>query len=800
MKKIFIITFVLVFCSYFKASSEENVEIDLSKIEQLQIENSDKINAAIAAMEAVQKAGAYIESLNDLFGNQKITLPVGIKKGDYELIVQEIRLNKQTGKAILYATCAFKFKDTGQKIAFEGQIEVKGKNGFGTSGQLALIAPVQRKMGNQATLVVREGTAVKFGCEGVESFDAKMTWMLTSDKIIPTDNKGIPTNRPLAVAFDATFHNFDSYLISLNINQSFMIKGLTDVVFSLKGATLDQSDTETSSMTKFPEQYFARPTDEEIKLWKGVSISEASVSLPQMFKKPESTGNERITLSLQKVLFDANGFTCNALVQDVIQSAALNKEDWSISLNDFSLGIMKNQVIEFGFGGDINMPPFGKNSLFPYTATFNPVIEEYEFKVGLKGQYDFPVLYSTITLNELSTVNVLFKDNDFYPVINASGAITINAPSSAEDTAKKIFSVPNISFENMLITRESPYLKIGAIGVSGNLQTPSLAGFELSISNIHSFNNDNGGGLGFQAGVSLNETFAGTVGMQLYGDYSKWKFKKVEVDKVLINYKSTPFSISGGVWFKNGDPVFGDGFRGDVKLSIIEKFNLDAIGVFGKVDNYRYFLADTFFEMTPPSGIPVPPVLSFYGFGGGLYRRMQQSSKTPTNASASDLEFGKSLSGISYLPDKTVGLGFMAATKFGLNASPDAFNAKVQFEMQFSNSGGVNFVQFRGEAAFMDAANKFGKLSDNIIAGLEKMESTGIIQPTKAAKEEINKVPENKNNGFLTAGINIEYDLLNKTFSADLNAYLKAGIIKGVGANDRLGWASAYFSPNEWYM
>jgi hypothetical protein len=41
--------------------------------------------------------------------------------------------------------------------------------------------------------------------------------------------------------------------------------------------------------------------------------------------------------------------------------------------------------------------------------------------------------------------------------------------------------------------------------------------------------------------------------------------------------------------------------------------------------------------------------------------------------------------------------------------------------------------------------------------------------------------------------------LINKTFSADLNTYLNDGIVRGVGPNDRLGWASAYFSPNEWY-
>ena len=796
MKKLFTIIILLVFCFYLQSSSEGVGEVDLSKIEQFQLEKNDQIEAALAAADAVKKAGAYIEALSDLFTNQQLTLPVGIKKGDYELIVQEIINDKQTGKSMIRATCAFKFKDTGQKIAFEGLVELRGVNGLGTSGKLALIAPVQRKMGAHSTIIVREGTSVSFDCEGIDLFDAKLIWMLTSNKIIPTDNKGVPVNKPLAVAFDAVFHNFDSYMVSLNINQSFSIKGLNDVVFTLKGATLDQSDTETSTLTKFPPQYFSQQGEEQTKLWKGVAVSEATVMLPKAFSKAGST--ERITLSLQQVLFDENGFTCNVTAKNIIQSETIDKTQWDISLTDVLLGIVKNNVVSFGLGGDMNIPPFGKNSLFPYTAVFNPVTEEIEIIAGLAGAYDLPALSSTITLNELSKIDVVFNDTGVYPSIYATGKLTVNAPLGADST--KTFSVPDIAFENMVISRESPYLEIGAIGISGELRTPSLAGFELSISNIHTFINDKGSGLGFQAGISLNETFSGSAGLQLYGDYNKWKFNKVGVDKVNIDYKSKAFSVAGGVWFKNDDPIFGDGFRGDVTLSLIEKFTLDAVGIFGKVDNYRYFLADTFLELPLESGILVPPGLSFYGFGGGLYRRMQQSSKLPTqNASASDLEFGQSLSGISYFPDKTVGMGFMATTKFSLQATPDAFNAKVGFEMQFNNSGGLNFVQFRGDASFMNAADKWGALSDNIMDGMKEMEAAGKIQPTKAAKEELNKVPKNKADGFLTAGINIEYDFINSTFSADLNAYLNAGIIRGVGANDCMGWASAYFSPQKWY-
>jgi len=569
------------------------------------------------------------------------------------------------------------------------------------------------------------------------------------------------------------------------------------MIFTLKGAVLDQSDEETSPLVKFPANYFSQPGAETIQLWRGLYISEATVSLPQIFKK-DSTGNQRLTVSLQETLFDENGFTGNVSAKNLLPSESIKPDRWDISLTDLSLGMLKSKIVAFGFGGDLNIPPFGKNSLQAYTATINPVTEEYEFKVGIAGVYDFPVLHSTITLNELSTIDILFKGSEFYPSIHASGALTINAPLGSDSS--KVLSIPDINFEDLVVSRESPFLKIGAIGITGSLRTPKLGNFELSISNIRPFSDNKGSGLSFETGITISDIFGGFTGLKIYGDYEKWKFKEVYIDRVNVEYKSSAFSVSGGVWFKNGDVVYGNGFRGDLSLTLINKFKFDAVGIFGKKDDYRYFLTDVYFELSPPAGIPIPPVLNFYGFGGGLYRRMQQASKMPQQlVSAADLDFGKSLSGISYLPDNKVGLGVMATTKFAFSGSAELFNAKVGFEMQFNDRGGLNFIQLRGDGAFVDKPDKWGNMTDNVMDQTEKREKAGVSQPEKADKSELENAPENKSSGFLTASMNIEYDLINKTFSADLGAYLNAGVIRGVGQNDRLGWASAYFSPDSWF-
>ncbi len=790
---------------------------NIDSLPVLSEEQQKKIDAAFTAMQAVQDAGTYIESISDLLTNNRITLPVGIKKGDYELIIQKITYDEDTDRPRIYATCAFKFKDDGQQIAFEGNVNIEGQKGLGTSGQLELIAPVKRKLGDQVCVIVKDGTKASFGCEGIESFHALLDIVITSDKIETLNNKGKVTGNLISTSVETDFFDFDNYVVSINLDQKFRLKNMEDIIFTIGGASLDQSDTITSSMAKFPDGYFLENSDEEIRLWKGVAITEASIMLPAIFNNDnisvdssqqessskatassETTDStqstleeDRITLQMSDVLIDENGFTGNVSANDIISSDAIDKSKWDLSLSDFTFNILKNDLASFGFGGSINIPPFGDNSLLPYTASFNPAIEEYEFTVNLEGDYDLPVLKSQLSLNETSTIEILFKDNDFYPTVNASGLLSINAPTGKSDNAKK-FTVPDITFENLKISRDEPYFEIGAIGVTGSLKTPELAGFSLEISEIKSFNDDDGSGLAFNAGVSVNKSFSGDTDIRLYGDYANWAFDHVGVDKVHIDFKSKAFSVIGGVEFKNGDAIYGTGFRGDLDFTLINKFELQAVAVFGKKDDYRYFLTDVFFETSPLSGLTPFPGLTFYGIGGGIYRRMQQSYNDTI-----DSDFGKALSGINYIPDNSVGMGFMAATKFSLTGASSAFNAKVAFEMQFNNSGGLNFIQLRGDASFMDDAGKWGKLADNINDKVKAKEAAG-GKLKLSAKSDL-KVPENKDSGFLTASLDVKYDIANSVFSADLSTYLDAGFIYGIGENNRMGWASAYFSPDKWY-
>lgn len=374
MKKTLFINLILYLLLLSKpiCAQQEQINQILSQVEAAQLQYKDKIDAAFAAMEAVKKAGAYIESISDLVGNGEITLPVGIKKGEYELIIQKITYDQLKDKPTIFATCAFQFKDDGQKIAFEGSADIEGRKGLGTNGYLELIAPIRRNIGKEATLIFSNGTRVNFSCDGVESYLAKINLLLTSDKIYAVNKDGSPSTKPLSSSFDATFRDFDDFTASFSFDQQFSLKSLKDIIFTLRGATLDQSDIETSAMVQFPDDYFSNSNQDEKKLWRGISISEASVALPAIFKKSNNNDStntsdstllastDRIEIGLEQVIFDNNGFSGVVTAENIMSSDALDKSKWDISVNDFLLNILKNDLTGFGFGGDLNIPPLVK--------------------------------------------------------------------------------------------------------------------------------------------------------------------------------------------------------------------------------------------------------------------------------------------------------------------------------------------------------------------------------------------------------------------------------------------------------
>lgn len=771
----------------FSSNDAEKVEASLNWT----AETENRVGCALAAFEKMVQAGRFVSSITEIIRDKSIPLPAGVKSKTYTICIEKIYGDSIADgqRKYIKAICVIPIPG-GKSLAFEGTARIEGDNGVGTHGTLELIAPIEKKLGKEGSIVFREGTSLMFGCEGFQEVDANIAFILKSDKVYSIDKDGHNTGK---LMFEARtrFSDIEDFSVELNSEKSFCFDGLDGFTFSLNNLVLDHSAYSTPVIADFPSGYFGDADAEESrKQWQGLAIHNAKVTLPSYMAKDSANGQkERPELELRNVLIDGSGFTSAVETKDIISDSSIDPNSWAISINDFQLSIYRNVIRGVGFGGKVNVPPLGANSMLDYMAAFDVEQRTFILQSSFGQKLDFPMLCAKLTLDETSTISLKMGDGGIYPTIKANGLLSVEAPIGKDTTSNKL-KLPDLRFEGMEISRDR--FELGAAALTGKMETPSMAGFKLTLNDIKTVKNGNEQGLSLDAAVAVNDMFTGDTQMALYGDAQKWKFNKVKVDTIHVKYKANAFSVDGGVEFRDGDEIYGKGFRGDLKFTLINKFEIDAVGVFGHKDGYRYFLTDVFYETQPVSGIKVAPALSFYGFGGGLYRHMQQAVKNSQN------EFGKSLTGICYTPDNKVGMGFLARTKFSFIGSPSLFDADVTFEMQFNENWGVNFVQLRGEATMLSAAQQTDMLS-GLKQSLEKVEKkSGDI--VEFDKNSLKVKPDPEKKGALTATLGMKFDMENDVFTADMNAYLDvAGVLKGREANNRMGWASSYFSKDKWY-
>ena len=753
-------------------------------------EMEKRVEAAVATYKMMEAAGRYVSSIADILRDKEIPLPVGLKSSKYTICIEQLYNDSisNSQKQFIKVVCLIP-TNNGTPLVFQGDVLVEGDEGMGTHGKISIITPARNDIGKEATIAFCEGTSLEFGCDGFHAINANLAFILKSDKIYSVDASGKSEGK-LIFETQAKFSNLDDFTIAISSSKRLAVKGLDGYLFTIGNVVLDNSCATTPATASFPVGYFGGASAEESRnMWRGLAVANAMVELPEyMVKNGDENKKERPSLKLQNLIIDGSGISCYVRSQNISADKDIDLESWSMSVADFELGIERNIVIKAGFGGKVNIPPLGKNSLRDYRARYDIVKESFELESNLGGNLDFPMLCAKLSLDETSTISLELRKNGIYPAIKANGKLSIGAPVS-NDTTKSKLSLPDIRFENMLISREK--FELGTASLSGSLETPDLAGFQLSIGNIATVKNDKGQGIHLDASVTaFGEQIEAKAGIDLYGNEQKWRFNKVDISKIGVKFKSGPVSASGEVEFREGDVIYGKGFRGEIKLSVMDKFDLQAVGVFGKKDDYHYFLTDALFEVPPAQGVTVPPALSFYGIGGGLYRHMQQ------DVSETKSEFGKSLSGINYIPDNTVGMGFMARTKFCLLGSDNLFDADVNLEMQFNQHWGVNFIQLRGEATMLSISQQESMLQ-GIKKGLNAVEKRGgdIVQFNKGSLE-----AKPTKEGALTATVGMKYDMENDVFTADMKAYLDvAGVLTGRGPDNTLGWASAYFAKDKWY-
>lgn len=756
-------------------AQSQNIEQDAIEL-MSDTANAKRVRAAIAMANKVKKLGNYIKNLQEVLSNGELPLPCGLGEGRYTLVLSDIQ-HGEDGITKITATTAIGIgNDT---IAFGGTCSLSGQCGTAMPTKIELLAQRSVSIGKNIRLTFNKGSYCEFDCDGITQFFADITVAITSDKIIAYDSNFKPTDKSPSFNIQTFFESFEDLTFEINANLNFGIKGLNDFVFTMNNLVLDKSETRTPASVRFPDNYFS--SNAEIKLWEGFSAKTIAVALPESFCK---NGNSRTQVGCQSLIIDKYGITLTAFVEN-IQHQKIDTTKWQIMADAANLSLTKNKIDSISFYGIANIPPFGKNSKMDFVARYNDISKQFDFTCNLKDTLDFPVFGANLTLQPSSYINLSVGKEGFYPLIHADGTLSINT-----ELEKLKVTLPDIKFEGMEISNRKPYFKPGVMSLAvSKLSMPSIGGFQLEIDDI-GFENE---ALAFTIKLKLNEMLNGAASLKLEGDFDRFKIKKVALSRAEVHYKAeNTLSIDGSVEIKKGDEIYGNGFRGDLDVKLLNKYGLNAVGVFGKKDGNRYFLADVLLEADPI--FTIPPCISVSGLGGGLYRHMDQTLK--------DYSFGKAISGICYVPNENVGFGFLAHANFYV-AQKNTLNAKTSFEVQFNDNWGLNYVQFKGDVAFMRDPKKWGGLSEGMMARVKQQEQAGGVGNLKQEYRPSEEKPKDNggSDGMLSASVLMKYDNTNKIFNMDLKTYLNiAGIIKGTGANDMLVWAKARFGDSDWYL
>lgn len=764
----------------------------------------EKRARAHSLREDVEKSQRFRETL-DAFS--VIDLPVGIVRSgglvDYSIIIDKITFNPQG--SILDAYVSFTIPQTGDRIAFGGLVPLSRDGGIVGTAKIYLLGDHYVKLSETSLLTLvgskDAGTFVEIDCNGFKGMSIEAVVEFSKDVLVPEDANGkARENERLKVNFQTYVQDWNELLVKINM-PPFQIKGLDDVGFLIQDAYLDWSDLTNPQGLAFPKDYeSAYLTSGNNNLWRGFFLRKAEVRLPNKFS--EAGNGQRTAIGVENLIIDDTGFSGRVFAENLIKAGDMN--GWSFSLDRFSVGIVSNQVQQFELAGVLRVPAFkkeGKDAEMGYRAS-RGTDGNYIFAVSLADELKLPLWAADVSLYRGSSVVVTEKNNKFYPSATLNGMLSIKALSKGPKA-----EMSGIRFENLVLSTEAPHFRPGTFGVGSAEQGAKASGFPLVIRNVGIKSNTAEQKVGLSLDVTINisgkaedEGFSGTAGLIVWGNMNApapasanaeteavhgaaggWEFEKVELTAVGISIKKPGvYELAGQIRFYDNDPIYGDGFNGQINGKFKDKIAVQANAIFGKTPTYRYWFADALVEIK--AGVQLAPGFAAYGFGGGFYSKMKQA------ASGSGSTLGKTASGITYIPDEN-SMGLRAYVNFGSSPKEEALNGDVTFEIAMNRHGGINRVSFIGNAYFLTP-------DFNIGAELIKEGATGVAKGIQKGLDKIS--PRSQVYG----SVKLLFDNENDVFHGDIEVYVNVvgGLVKGIGDGNKAGWAVLHFASDEWYV
>jgi len=716
-----------------------------------------------------QKVTSENRLVDILTPDEATNLPVGIKKEiggqSMTLVLDDMEFGRQGAIAKAYLSITFPGSDKNMIFIAEEVAFVPW--GF-IGGRLRLVYAESIDMGNFTITMNTEKTFVDFDCMGYKQtslaafIDFPESFMVKEDPVTRKALEGEKVRSEIA----AEFSDFNDVLIGINI-EPFQIKGLDGFGFYTSEAVIDLSDIRNPQFGTYTSDYIKEMLPGvDATIWRGFYLKKFEVKLPKDFEKDAgpSTG-----IGAEDMLFDEMGFTGKVFASNVLTLEKGSIAGWGFSMDKINLAIYTSGIDMFEFQGKIQLPVSQNGSVMEYYA-FVDMDFNYHFAVSPAKSMNLDLFAAQAEIYQNSTISIEKKGGKFSARAVLHGKMNIQIPG------EKPVDLAGVEFQEMTIQTEAPKFDIKSFSAD----VGKAGGFPIQVKNIAYKRNGLKAGIDMTVAVSLvkasDNGFSAEGGLTIYGEeelnggISSWSYSHTEFNRLFIDIDQSAFSFKGELIFYRNDEVYGKGIKGMIDAKFNKGPGIYAMVQFGNVNDFRYWYCDAF--VTFQIGMPLMPGIDLCGFGGGASYHMKMEYndnikllKLPYKAKDTTNMAGVSLSGVRYIPDKSVGIGLKAAVLIGATGNLTAFNAKATFAMEFSSGGGLNNISFKGDALFMSEPGT----------------------PKEHAK--------------FYAGLYMEYDFINKSLMANMEMYLNVSdALKGIGENGIAGKGQMYFSKTDWYI
>jgi len=554
------------------------------------------------------------------------------------------------------------------------------------------------------------GCYIQWGDEGFSQFGVQLDVSFTRDWLKPSPDDGVSRSK---ATFTATVADWDNMLLTGNLEKS-EITSSQEMTIEAGNISFDMSDTMNpptlTAVEDFPENY----SGDKTAAFRGFYMETLSVEMPKSF---ETNSGGRPTITINDMIINDMGVSLYAVASNVIQFPNANVADLSASIDTIHVDIRNSSMYEAYIKGKIGLPVSKSDSIqnpLKYKALFHnaPVAstdpDYFQLTVEPTGPIYAGLLKGKMTLDETSNIIAYVDKNKrtfqsnldgqfawenikLGPVKNVNMTlgfqnIQMNYNSSLP-TTKFNFNAGTWSFASPQKFLANFPVTIENIGFNQLTTTPNqLVHGKLNFDVIFNLSNDIGGKSKLGVELAIDENPAGS-GLEKF----KPKYIGTTIDDITVYAHLAAVSIDGTISFRNDDPVFGDGFKGELNATFKSpKVSITALAEFGNTSylyssRYRYWRVEAAALFQP--GLPFLSGVAFYGFGGGAFSNME--SKLEFNAT-----LGKDV--YTFTPKKG-NLGFKVKATIGTTPKVETFNADVGLNGQFSSTEGLINIGFTGD-------------------------------------------------------------------------------------------------------